>query len=355
MRTEHTLNSVICLCLLVSLPALGAEIITEEDIKQEVIRIEQLVRLTDNAIFLFDTSSSMNEKFRDTGKSKLNLMISELKSRNSYMPDLGYNFGMYIYTPWKPIYELKPYDTDGVATALDMLPVEGSGPTQLSRALDQLGSILKTLSGKTVVFVFSDGQYTSKRRPVTIAARLAREHNVCFYVISTASEMRNRGIVDRVAGINECSRVIPFEYFIERPEYTTGALFEVKATAMVVTRTESRISGLDIDPLHFGFDSSELNTTSRSELDEVADFLDKNPGSYVVINGYSDNTGPEEYNLHLSRQRTESAAAYLTDSRGIDRDRIVLYWHGPLNPVASNATLEGRKQNRRLEMAVGGL
>ena len=67
------------------------------------------------------------------------------------------------------------------------------------------------------------------------------------------------------------------------------------------------------------------------------------------------NTGPEEYNLYLSHKRTESAGDYLTESRGIDRNRIVLYWHGPQNPIASNDTLAGRKQNRRLEMAVGGL
>ena len=174
-------------------------------------------------------------------------------------------------------------------------------------------------------------------------------------MISSASESKNRSIVERVAGINECSRVIPFDFFIEHPEYTTGALFEVKAAEMVLTRTESKIVGLEIDPLHFGFDSAELNAAAQSELDEVADFLGKNPGSYVVINGYTDNSGPEEYNLQLSRLRTESAAAYLTESRGIERDRIVLYWYGPLNPVASNDTREGRKQNRRLEMAVGGL
>ncbi len=355
MRPNRTRNSLICLCMLVSMPSLAAEIITEEDLVQEVIRTEQLIRLTDNAIFLIDTSSSMNDEYQDTGKSRLEVMVGEFKKRNAYLPDLGYNFGLYVYTPWKPIYELRPYDTDGVAKALDALPTEGSGPTRLARGLDKLKPILQTLSGRTVVFLFTDGQYTGKRRPSVIARRLAAAHGVCFYVISSASESRNRTIVEDVARINECSRVIPFEYFMERPEYTTGALFEVKATETVVTRTETKIVGLEIDKLHFGFDSTDLDAASRSELDEVAGFLDKHDDSYVVINGYTDNTGPKEYNLSLSRRRTESAAAYLTDSRGIEGNRIVLYWYGPLNPVASNDTKAGRQQNRRLEMAVGGL
>ncbi len=360
MRNQSKRISVICLCMLVSIPALAAEIITKEDITLNVIRIDQLFRLTDNAIFLLDTSSSMNEKYRDTGKSRLNVLINELKARNALIPELGYNFGVFVYTPWKPIYEVQPYDTDGVAKALDAVAKEGSGPTRLSRGLDKLDPILDTLSGRTVVFVFTDGQYTGKRRPVEIARRIAREQgnrgqNVCFYVVSSASDSRNESIVKAVAGINECSRVIPFEYFIGRPEYTSGALFTVKATVAVITRTEEKIVGLEIDPLHFGFDSTELNASSRSELNEVADFLSKNAGSYVVINGYTDNAGEEEYNLHLSRRRTESAAAYLADSHGIDRISIVLYWYGSLNPVASNDTKAGRQQNRRLEMAVGGL
>ncbi len=357
---QRARNTILCLCLLVSMPAVAAEIITKEDLVQKVIRVEQLIRLTDNAIFLIDTSSSMNEKYRDTGKSRLEALVAEFKDRNTYLPELGYNFGLYVYTPWKPIYGLTPFDRDGVAKALDALPSEGSGPTRLARGLDKLDSILQTLSGRTAVFIFTDGYYTGKRRPGEIARRIAREQadrgqDVCFYVISTASEARNQTIVEGVARINECSRAIPFEYFIERPEYTTGALFEVKASEIVITRTESKIVGLEIDKLHFGFDSTALDATSRSELDEVAGFLNKHDDSYVVINGYTDNTGPEEYNLSLSRRRTESAATYLADSHGIDRIRIVLYWYGPLNPVASNDTKAGRQQNRRLEMAVGGL
>jgi outer membrane protein OmpA-like peptidoglycan-associated protein len=206
-----------------------------------------------------------------------------------------------------------------------------------------------------VIFLFTDGQFTGERRPSVIARRIARNTGVCFYVISSASEEKNKTIVQRVAGINECSRVIPFSRFIDRPEYTSGALFEVGASEMLVTRTESKIVGLEIDPVYFGFDSTELNDASRSELDEVADFLASNESAYVVINGYTDTSGPEEHNLTLSRQRTESAAAYLTGTRGISDDRIIRNWYGPQNPVASNDTAEGRRKNRRLEMAVGGL
>jgi OOP family OmpA-OmpF porin len=356
MRPTSPRIIVVILSMLVSMPALAAEIITAEDIVEKVIPIEMLVPMTDNAIFMLDTSSSMGDEYKDTGKSRLELVMDQLEKRNAYIPELGYKFGFYVYTPWKPILEMQTYNREAVANALKAVPRETSGPTRLSRGLDKLKPILKTLSGKTVVFVFSDGNYTGERRPRDVARALARDHQgVCFYVISTASEAKNKSIAANVASINECSRVIPFDNFLNHPEYTSGALFAVKASAVVVTRTESRIVGLELDPLHFAFDSTELNSETRSEVDEVGEFMGKNPGSYVVINGYTDNTGPEEYNLHLSRRRAESVGAYLTDSHEIDPSRIVLYWYGPLNPVASNDTKAGRAENRRLEMAVGGL
>jgi OOP family OmpA-OmpF porin len=355
MKSAQALSTIIFLCMFISMPALAAEIITAQDITEEVIVAEQLVRLTDNAILMLDTSGSMNEEYKDTQRSRLAILTGELKRRNAYVPELGYNFGLFIYTPWKPIYEVQPYETEGVAKALDMLPGLGSGPTRLSRGLDALAPVLRTLSGKTVVFLFTDGQYEGERRPSAVARTLARDFGVCFYVISIANDETTRAIIDGVARVNECSRVIPFDYFIDRPEYTTGALFEVRATETVITRTESKIVGLEIDPLHFAFDSADLNAAATFELDEVADFLGANAGSYVVINGYTDSSGADEYNLNLSRRRTESAAGYLTKSRGIERNRIVLDWYGPLNPVAPNDTTEGRVKNRRLEMAVGGL
>ncbi len=122
MTPQRARNTILGLCLLVSMPAVAAEIITKEDLVKKVVRVEQLIRLTDNAIFLIDTSSSMNEKYRDTGKSRLEALVGEFKDRNTYLPDLGYNFGLYVYTPWKPIYGLTPFDRAGVAKALDALP-----------------------------------------------------------------------------------------------------------------------------------------------------------------------------------------------------------------------------------------
>ena len=105
MRTIPRGLVLIVLFGLMALPVLAAEIITEEDLKQNIIREEHLVRVADNALFLFDGSASMRKPFMDTGKSRYEAVVDEFKARNAYMPSLGHKFGFYLYTPWTEIYQ----------------------------------------------------------------------------------------------------------------------------------------------------------------------------------------------------------------------------------------------------------
>ena len=135
----------------------------------------------------------------------------------------------------------------------------------------------------------------------------------------------------------------------------TGALYTVKASAVVETTTETRIAGLRANNGLFDFDKDDIRPEFRSELDEVGTFLNNNPDAYVKLVGYTDNIGSEEYNLGLSQRRADSAANYLMNQHNITRDRIVVSYYGETNPIASNDSEEGRAKNRRVEIAVGGL
>jgi OOP family OmpA-OmpF porin len=345
---------VIFLGGLVAPPVMAVEIIMEEDLVQGIIVKEQLIRVADNAIFLLDTSSSMNEKFRDTGKSKLELVSNEFKKRNSYFPDIGHKFGIYTYTSWEVFYPMQPYDREKVAAALDAVRKDGNGPTPLKKGLEELESVLQSVSGRTAVFVFSDGEYTGGN-PSKIAGKLASNYDICFYVISTAKEGKNTTLREDVASLNSCSRVIPLEDYLYHPEYQSGALIDVRATEEVVTTVETRIAGLKVDDINFGFDKTELTAKDKSELDELAQFMADKPDSYAVIAGYTDNVGSEDYNEGLSRRRTETVASYMMDAHGIDKSQLVLQWYGSGNPLVGNDSAEGRATNRRVEVAVGGI
>jgi OOP family OmpA-OmpF porin len=358
-RTIH-LTLAVCLVAGIAGPVWAAEIITEEDIKQGIITEEHLVRVADNALFILDTSRSMNKPLAGTDKPRYDAIVQEFQSRNSYFPEIGHKFGVYLADPWTPVYKMQRYDRAAVTDALASLPGKGQGPTPMLDALEKSEDVLKTLSGKTAMFIFSDGTYSrgsdrDKPRPVEVAKRLVDNYDVCIYVISVAKEKQYQKMLANLGQLNACSRVIPLTNFLDRPEYTTGALFAVKATQRIVTTTEKRIVGLETENATFEFNKSEIRTPDHGELNEVGEFLRKQSGAFVVLKGYTDNVGSEEYNLTLSRQRAESVADYLVDRLGIGTERIVLQWYGYANPVASNDTEQGQAKNRRVEMAVGGM
>jgi OOP family OmpA-OmpF porin len=343
---------VVVLGGLIASPLMAVEVITRQDLINHVIRQDQLVKVADNAIFLLDTSSSTNDKFGDTDKRIVEVMKSELKSRNTYLPDLGYNIGIYTYTPWKELYPVEPYNREKVDAALNTLPDRGSGITPLNTGLKKLEEVLKPLTGRTAVFVFWDGGYTGQN-PAETAKRLATEYDVCFYVISTAGPKREATLTQDVATLNACSRVIPLANFVNRPDYMSGALFDVKVTEHVVTTTDTKIVGLKVDNINFAFNETELAAKDKAELDKLAQFMKDKPKSYAVIAGYTDNVGTRDHNEGLSRSRAEMVASYLKEKHGIDDSRMVLFWYGPNNPIVPNDSPANQAKNRRVEVNVG--
>jgi OOP family OmpA-OmpF porin len=99
----------------------------------------------------------------------------------------------------------------------------------------------------------------------------------------------------------------------------------------------------------FDTNSSYIRSEAHPLLDEVATILEKNPQIKVEIQGYADNTGTAEYNQWLSERRAKRVMDYLV-SKGIARERLQAKGYGSSRPVASNATEEGRAQNRRVEL-----
>ena len=250
-----------------------------------------------------------------------------------------------------------PLDKEKYAQAINSIKADAEGATFLPRALRNLEPVLQGASGKTVVFVFSDGSFSEMgpgmKDPGDITTKLAEKYNVCFYVIGDGSTSRDQKRLRDMGKSNECSRLIPFAKFVENPQYNTGALYLVKTTSVVETLTEMKAAGAAGENIFFDFDSAVLGPQYHAELDQVGEYLKSHDNSYVVLAGFTDSVGSEEYNLGLSRRRAESVGTYLMNSANIPEDRIVKDWFGKLNPIADNGTTDGRRMNRRVEIAVG--
>jgi outer membrane protein OmpA-like peptidoglycan-associated protein len=88
-----------------------------------------------------------------------------------------------------------------------------------------------------------------------------------------------------------------------------------------------------------------------SSLDELAALMAKKPNWHLKISGHTDNKGNAAANWLLSKKRAEAVKKYLM-SKGITDDKFQLEWFGGTKPIATNATEEGRKKNRRVEMII---
>ena len=123
------------------------------------------------------------------------------------------------------------------------------------------------------------------------------------------------------------------------------------AQAPVVAPTATKVV-LNADTF-FDFDKDTLKPEGRQVLDQVASQVDTINLETLIAVGHTDSIGTEQYNQGLSERRAASVKNYLV-SKGIPADRIYTEGKGELNPVASNATREGRAQNRRVEIEIVG-
>jgi OmpA-OmpF porin, OOP family len=115
--------------------------------------------------------------------------------------------------------------------------------------------------------------------------------------------------------------------------------------------TQSKIT-LQADTL-YDFDKATLKPEGKATLDKIARDLSKIKLEVIIAVGNTDSVGTDAYNMALGQRRAQSVKAYLT-SKGVDGSRIYTESKGESNPVASNATAEGRAKNRRTDIEVVG-
>ena len=130
-------------------------------------------------------------------------------------------------------------------------------------------------------------------------------------------------------------------------------------------REQTAGSGVDVSPtdngaailvnlpngVTFDTDSTLIKPAFRDTLDRVAQSMVQYPDSLIDVYGHTDSTGSDAYNQTLSENRARAVADYLS-SRGVSSQRLRSQGYGETRPVASNATEEGRSNNRRVEIKI---
>ena len=100
----------------------------------------------------------------------------------------------------------------------------------------------------------------------------------------------------------------------------------------------------------FGFDKADLTRKDKQTLDDFAQQMQSQKHYIVQVEGYTDSTGPADYNYQLSQRRADAVIRYLAQKYSVPAYKIFLIGLGKDNPVAANTSASGRAKNRRVDV-----
>lgn len=101
----------------------------------------------------------------------------------------------------------------------------------------------------------------------------------------------------------------------------------------------------------FDINQFNLKSATQNDLNDLSALLNKYDDTEILVRGHTDNTGSDEYNLELSQNRANTVRNFLSQ-KGVTSRRMSLEGFGEYAPIADNNTASGRRQNRRVEIAI---
>ena len=133
-------------------------------------------------------------------------------------------------------------------------------------------------------------------------------------------------------------------FLLHRPTANAGVAAPVPASGAVAAAAFP-----DLGTVHFDTDKATLTPEGTATLEKAAAAMKSNPNAHMRLEGYTDSTGTDPHNNTLSDQRAKTVADFLA-AQGIDRSRLTGEGFGAAKPVDTNATDQGKADNRRVEL-----
>jgi OOP family OmpA-OmpF porin len=348
----------------------------------------------DNFLFILDASYSMDRNcqrdFR-TAKNVISAINQSLPAALNFNGGLR-TFGHHPQQSGKAtelVYGMTKYTRDGLQGGLDKVKYAGDN-SPLPKAIEAAGGDLGSLPGKSAIIIVSDGLVELEMGGAPAAAaklKAAMGDRLCIYTIAVGGNPVGEKFLQEVAQAGGCGSSVTaaslaapggLAAFVENafltpkpvvapvmapPPAPPAPPLDSDGDGVPDSRDKcpDTPKGQMVDEngctlkltLHINFDLNKANIKPEfdPELKKAADFIQEYKEiPYILIEGYTDSTGPEDYNQKLSERRAEVVKQYLVDHYGIDPNRLIARGGGESNPVASNATKEGRAQNRRTEI-----
>lgn len=234
--------------------------------------------------------------------------------------------------------------------------VAQQAPAEFQQATDALNQLNRLVETNADDVEIAHQAYLSKKR--TAIATAAAENKLAREKIQQAELARKELLLEEREKDLQDARQLAAQksYEAEYARQTAGMLAEEvkdlqgRVENLNAQQTERGLV-LSLNSILFEFDKATLMPGAQRTLGEVANFLTAHPGRMLVVEGFTDSDGARDYNQTLSQARAEAVKNFLVDN-GVERGRVSVRGYGEEFPVASNDTVAGRQQNRRVEIVV---
>ncbi|MEF2229961.1 MAG: OmpA family protein [Pseudodesulfovibrio sp.] len=318
----------------------------------------KIVKKVDNFIFFLDQSGSMAQKYQDNGARKIDLALPMIDGMNQAVPALDYTAGLFLFAPFEAKVQPGPYNKAAMDAAADAISTNFdifNRKTPMGNGLMDLDPVLSGLTGKTALIIFTDGNSNIGADPVAQSKALYAKYGdrLCIHIVSFADEARGQMIIDQIRALSSCTVVADYaslnapggmDKFVKDVFYAEVA----DAPAPAPAPAPVAIPSISFN-LHFGFDKYQLTDEMTPVLEEAKAILDEYPAASFEVAGHTDSTGTDAYNQGLSERRAASVRDWLI-ANGVNGGRLEAKGYGELAPKYDNATSEGRKLNRRVDI-----
>ncbi len=311
----------------------------------------KLVPKVDNFIIFVDHSGSMAQGYNQTGEKKIILAKAMVAKMNAGIPELGYTSGYYTFAPFAAYSQPAPYSKAAIDQANNSLDTSYDifkRQTPMGNGLIDLDAVLAGMSGKTAVIIVTDGDNNKGADPVAQAQAMYAKYagKVCFHVVSYADNDNGRMVVEEIRALNSCS--VPADGMALMDDATMAQFIKDVFFEEVAVPVETE--NIVFRSLNFDFDSYAIKDEMIPALEQAQFILQEQPAIDVVVEGWTDWIGTDEYNMGLSKNRANAVKNWLVE-HGVDEARIEAVGQGE-SMKYDNTTAEGRKLNRRVEIRV---
>ena len=152
------------------------------------------------------------------------------------------------------------------------------------------------------------------------------------------------------AGVETDSKITAVRTDLDRTTARANEAYDKATLAERLASGTVDVVEVSSHEVRFAFDDWRLNDDASMTLDDLATRLASHPRYVLEIRGYADAMGDERYNYRLGKERAESVERALITRHNVPPSRVAVVSFGEEEPVADNASSEGRAQNRRVRV-----